>query len=513
MTPSPCRRRLVAWLIGAALLSAPPASAQPAGGKAKFLTREFRHSNLVWSVAFSPDGKTIAAGGEDRAILLWDAATSKELRKVTANGCVCLAWSPDGKLLASGPGGASKVHDPQLWDPATGKEVRRCTGHTNICYFVAFSPDGKLLASASVDQTVRLWDVGTGKEVRAMSGHTNNVLRVAYAPDGKTVASVGDDQTVRLWDPAAGKEKYVLSGHAGQVLAVAFSPDSRLVASGGGDGTVRLWDVGSGRELRRFATAPPQQVASLCFSRDGRNVAAGLANGHAALIEVATGRERWSFSAGPSHVYAVTFAPDGKTLASGGADHVVRLWDYTAPGRDSQPQSGTFTDEALVVLWRSLGGDDAGAAYTALGTLAGAADGAGVRWIKGKLKPAAGAAKAPTAEQIARLIADLDDDEFEVREKASAGLRTLDRAAEAPMRKALAETKSAEVRQRLERLLERLDRKTIPSEELLAIRAVEVLERVGSAEAKDVLRGLAKGDESARLTQEARAALERLSPR
>jgi Tol biopolymer transport system component len=512
MPPFP-RRRFVAWLIGAALLAAPAARAQPAGGKSDVPTRVFKHSNLVWSVVFSPDGKTIAAGGEDKVILLWDAATGKELQKITANGCVCLAWSPDGKLLASGPGGASKVHDPQLWDPATGKEVRRCTGHANICYNVAFSPDGKLLASASVDRTVRLWDVGTGKGVRVLTGHTSNVLRLAYAPDGKTVASVGDDQTVRLWDAATGKEKYVMSGHAGQVLAVAFSPDSRLVASGGGDGTVRLWDASSGRELRRFATTPPLQVASVCFSRDGRSVAAGLANGHAALIEVATGRERWSFSDGPSHVYSVTFAPDGKTLATGGGDHTVRLWNYTAPGRDRQPQSGTFTDEALGALWRNLGGDDAGAAYTAIGTLAGAADGAGVRWIKGKLKPAAGPAKAPTPEQIARLIADLDDDEFEVREKASAALRALDRAAEAPMRKALAETKSAEVKQRLERLLERLERTTIPPEELLAIQAVEVLERVGSAEAKDVLRGLAKGDESARLTQEAKAALGRLSAR
>jgi Tol biopolymer transport system component len=513
MSPSARCRWFVAWLIGAALLPAPASLAQPAGGKAKFLTREFKHGNLVWSVVFSPDGKTIAAGGEDKVILLWDAATGKEIQKITANGCVCLAWSPDGKLLASGPGGASKVHDPQLWDPATGKEVRRCTGHDNICYFVAFSPDGKLLASASVDRTVRLWDVGTGKGARTLVGHTSNVLRVAYAPDGKTVASVGDDQTVRLWDAATGKEKYVMSGHAGQVLAVAFSPDSRLVASGGGDGTVRLWDLSSGREVRRFTTAPPLQVASLCFSRDGRCVAAGLANGHAALIEVATGRERWSFSAGPSHVYAVTFAPDGKTLATGGGDHVVRLWDYTAPGRDSQPQSGTFTDEALTALWRTLGGDDAGAAYTALGTLVGAGDAAGVRWIKGKLKSAAGPAKAATPEQIARMIADLDDDDYEVREKASAGLRTLDRTAEAPMRKALTETKSAEVRQRLERLLERLDRTTIPPEELLAIRAVEVLERVGSAEAKDVLRALTKGDESARLTQEAQAALGRMSPR
>jgi hypothetical protein len=516
------RRRLVAWLIGAALLTAPAALAQPPGGRrgpaaagaAKYIVRGFKHSNLVWGVAFSPDGKTVAGGGEDRVILTWETATGKQLQKMTADGAVCLVWSPDGKFLASAPGGASPKHDPQLWDPATGAEVRRCAGHANICYHVAFSPDSKMLASASVDQTVRLWDVATGKEVRALRGHTNNVLRVAWSPDGKTVASCGDDQTVRLWDAATGKEQSVLKGHVGQVLALGFSPDSRLLASGGGDGTVRLWDSTSGREVRRFTGAPVQQVAAVAFSLDGRSVAAGLANGTVALIEVATGRERWPFSANPSHVYCVTFSPDGKTMASGGGDGVIHLWDFTAPGRDSQPASGAFTDEALEGLWRGLGGDDAGTAYTAIGTLAGSGDAAGVRWIKGKLKPAPGPAKAATSpEQIARLIADLDDDDFEVREKASAALRMLDRVPEEAMRKALEGTKSAEVKQRLERLLDRLENTTIPAEELLAIRAVEVLERVGSAEAKDVLRGLAKGYESARLTREAQAALGRLSTR
>jgi hypothetical protein len=507
-------RTVVAWLFGLALFSAPAARAQPKAAGADYLLHEFKHSNLVWAVAFSPDGKTIAGGGEDRVILTWEIATGKQLHRMSAVGSVCLAWSPDGKWLASAPGGGALKNDPQLWDPATGKEVRRCVGHTNTCYFVAFSPDSKLLASASVDRTIRLWDVATAKEVRSMQGHTNNVLRVAYSPDGKTIASVSDDQTVRLWDAATGKEKFVMTGHGGQVLAVNFSPDSRLVASGGSDGTVRLWAVSSGREIRRFTNPTPLQIATVCFSRDGRNVAAGMANGTVALIEVATGRERWPFRANPSHIYNVTFSPDGKTLATGGGDGMVRLWDYTAPGRDSKPSSGEFTDEALTRLWRDLGGDNAGPAYAAIGTLAGAGDGVGVPWIKDKMKPAVGPAKAATsAEKIARLIADLDDDDFEVREKASAALRMLDRVPEAAMRKAVVGTKSAEVKQRLEKLLGRLDSTTIPPEELLAIRAVEVLERVGSAEAKEVLRGLAKGHESARLTQEAKAALGRISPR
>jgi hypothetical protein len=511
---------LLGGLVVAVL--AVPCAADDANGRpnpkpanaAKYLLREFRHSDHVWTVAYSPDGKVLAAGGEDRVIRTWDAATGKELLKISANGCVCVAFSPDGKVLASAPGGAAQVHEPQLWDPATGKELRRCKGHANICYFVAFSPDGKQLASASVDQTVRLWETASGKEARALRGHTSNVLRVAISPDGKSVASVSDDQTVRLWDAATGKERHVMSGHSGQVLAVNFSPDSSLMASGGGDGTLRLWDVRSGREVRQCLTNRTQMVSSVCFSRDGHSLAAALGSGRVALIEVATGRERWSFDDSTKHVYSVCFSPDGKTLASGGADGLVRQWDYLAPGRDDQPKAGELSEKELDALWRKLGGDDAAAAYSAIGTLAGARHGEGVHWIRRQLKPAPVVAKgAVSAERIAKLIADLDDDDFEVREKASAGLRILDKAAESAMRQALEKTKSAEVRNRLEKLLERLDNHSIPPEELLVIRAVEILERAGGGEAVDVLRGLAKGAESARLTREARAALARLSAR
>jgi hypothetical protein len=485
-----------------------------AGGAPKEVLREFKHGGIVWAVAVSPDGRVIAGGGDDRVIQTWDAGTGKPLQKFAADGAVCLAFSPDGRLLASAPGGGSARHDPQLWDPATGKELRRLTGHANTCYFVAFSPDGKLLASASVDRTVRLWDAATGKEVLALRGHENTVLRVAFAPDGKTLASVGDDQTVRLWDVATGKERRVLRGHAGQVLAVNFSPDGRLVASGGGDGTLRLWEVSSGKQVRQFTVQPAQQVSSVCFSRDVRSVAAGLGNSKVVLVEVLTGRERWTFRGHGAHVYSVAFSGDGKALASGSGDGKVLLWDPTAPGRDGVPKSGLLGEKEIAPLWQSLTSDDAERAYRAIGTLAAAPGGRVVAWMKEHLKPAAAPAR-PTADpvRIVRLIADLDDDDFEVRQKASEELRQLGELAGPAMRAALDKTASAEVRRRLEKLLERLEGAPVPAEELLAVRGVEVLERVGSPEAKELLRGLAKGYESARLTREARSALERLGGR
>jgi hypothetical protein len=505
---------LAALLTLAGLASAFGADQTGAAGGPKYALREFKHGGIVWAVAFSPDGQVIAGGGDDRVIQLWDGATGKSLRKITADGAVCLAFSPDGKLLASAPGGGAPRHDPQIWDAATGQEVRRCAGHSSVCYFVAFSPDGKLLASASVDQTVKLWDVATGKEVRTSRGHQNTVLRVAFAPDGKTLASVSDDHTVRLWDVATGRELKVLNGHSGQVLAVNLSPDGRLIASGGGDGTLRLWDVSSGKQVRQFTARPTQQVSSVAFSRDGRSVAAGLGNKSVALIEVLTGGERYTFDGHQGHVYSVAFSPDGKALASGGGDGSVRLWDYKAPGRDAAPDSGRLGEGELAPLWQSLMADDAGRAYRAIGTLAGTRGDEVVAWMKPRLKPAAAPAKAVADEKrIARLIADLDDDDFEVREKASESLRQLNELAGPAMRQALEKTSSAEVRRRLERLLERLDNAPVSAEELLAVRGVEVLERIGSPAATEMLQGLAKGHESARLTREAKAALERLSGR
>ncbi|MEH1902744.1 MAG: caspase family protein, partial [Nostoc sp.] len=179
------------------------------------------HSSGVNSVAFSPDGKTIASASSDNTVKLWNAATGKEITtlKGHSSAVYSVAFSPDGKTIAS----ASYDNTVKLWDAAIGKEIITLNGHSNEVNSVAFSPDGKTIASASSDKTVKLWNAATSKEITTLNGHSSDVLSVTFSPNGKIIASASFDKTVKLWDAATGKEITTLKGHSSQVNSVAFS--------------------------------------------------------------------------------------------------------------------------------------------------------------------------------------------------------------------------------------------------------------------------------------------------
>ena len=199
-----------------------------------------QHEGQVSAVAWSPDGKTLASGSSDKTVKLWDLATGKLFATLQGHTetVYSVAWSPDGKTVASG----SFDKTVKLWESATGKLLATLQGHTGAVESVAWSPDGKILASGSRDETVRLWESVTGKLLATLQGHTDSVRKVAWSPDGKTVASGSSDKTVKLWESATGKLLATLQGHTGKVYSVAWSPDGNTLASGSADKTVRLWE-------------------------------------------------------------------------------------------------------------------------------------------------------------------------------------------------------------------------------------------------------------------------------
>ncbi len=295
------------------------------------------HTGAVYSVAFSPDGKTLASGSFDGTVRLWDATTGHQTgNPLTGHtGAVrSVAFSPDGKTLASGGDGVVR-----LWDVTTGHQTGNpLTGHTGAVESVAFSPDGKTLASGSFDGTVRLWDVATGHQIgNPLTGHADAVLSVAFSPDGKTLASGSFDGTVRLWDMATGRQiGNPLTGH-GVVYSVAFSPDGKTLASGSSHSRVRLWDMATGRQIGNPLTGGTGAVYSVAFSPDGKTLASG-GDGVVRLWDVTTGHQIGNPLTGhTSSVYSVAFSPDGKTLASGSDDHTVRLWDVVTGRQIGNP--------------------------------------------------------------------------------------------------------------------------------------------------------------------------------
>jgi RNA polymerase sigma factor (sigma-70 family) len=471
---------------------------------------DFGHTYCVDALDFSPDGKRLVSGAAytDNVGRVWDPLTGKEAAQLRghADGIEVAAYAPDGKLVATG----SQDGTARLWDPATGREVRRLAAKDGMIYAMAFAPDGKTIATGGKRKAVHLWDVATGRELRSFDNPGEWILRLAFSPDGKTIATRGIKEAfVRLWDVDRGQEIRQLTGAPAGCPSLQFSPDGQTVAAGDDDGVVRLWDVGTGQVRRPLGApaGPGARVFSLAFAPDGRSQAAGYEDMTVRLWELASGQERARYTGHRGGAGSVAFSPDGTFLASGGTDRTVIVWDVTGRITGGRPGAADLTPERLDALWADLGGADAVAAPRAAQTLLGAG-GQAVGFLKERLRPAA----AIDGKRIDRLLADLDSDQFEVREKAARELEELGDGVEPALRKALAGRPSLELRRRAEEVLQALDPSRSP-ERLRGVRAVEVLELVGTAEGRRVLETVAKGAADARLTREAKASLQRLNDR
>jgi dipeptidyl aminopeptidase/acylaminoacyl peptidase len=483
-----------------------------------------------WCATFSPDGKAVAAvaGLLETAgqAVVWDLPSGKmRFQHPEKLGVRSVAFSPDGKTLAI----ALYEGTVKLLDPATGQEKSVLRGHTKGVNCVAFSPDGKTLATASLDTTAKLWDVATGKEMKTLRGHTEYVLCVAFSPDGQMLATASGAShnaerggNAKLWDVATGKERTTLGGFTRPVEFVTFSPDGKTVATASWDGSVRLWDAAGQSHTTLLSNAIG--TTAVRYSPDGKLLAAAIGSPNSGPSEVkiwetATNRELADLKH-PSNVWSVEFSPDGRSLVTSCWDNTVKLWELAThkeratfqaiPG-SPQRQQGALSAQQLDTLWNDLAGTDAFRAYRAIGTLAGSGKEA-VPFLAERLKDLKPAKAAPPdADRIAKLIAQLDDDDFNLREKAHDELKKLGKAAEPALRRALEGAPSAEVDFRVKLLLENLS--GLSSDSLAVVRAVEALEFLATPEAHEVLKTLAKEGSTDALKREAQSTLERLDKR
>jgi WD40 repeat protein len=309
------------------------------------------HRQSIPALAFSPDGKTLASGSEDGTAKLWDVASGSLKRTLRGHGGDKgdLAFTPDGKTLATVDGGKAV----NLWDTVTGRLKRTLQGRRIGFASVAFSPDGRTLATASYrDNLVRLWSTAAWRVRRILKGDPHRgpgtrssagIRSALFSPDGKTMAtihgvsSVGAiivvEDEVKLWDVATWRVRRTL-GRDGEDLylkearSIAFSPDSRRLAvansTDGAEGDVVICDLGTGR-TRTIAYAIEGGVQAIAFVSHGRGIAAAGSAGLVNLFDVNTGQPIAVFEH-KNPVWSLAVSPDGQTLASGGADPVVKLW-------------------------------------------------------------------------------------------------------------------------------------------------------------------------------------------
>jgi len=313
------------------------------------------HRGSVRTIAFSPDGRLLATGSGwpegDRKVIVWDAASGKmmwtydfgqERLAIEAGpqekiGEVhSVATSPDGKFVAAGGVGGVVV----LCDAKTGKLIQKLTGHKGTIYQLRFTPDGKFLIGASRDKNIHIWDLATGQQVKNLEGHTNWVRGIDITKDGKLMASCGRDNTVRLWNVAEGTQLRSITSFEVWPETIAFAPDGKTLLVGSNDLT--LWDVGTGVRLQTFEPGNSSSINRVAFMPDGKEVLSVTYDGKLRVWNVADHNLIKTVNAHPNWALDVAVSPDGKVIAtSGGArvqganpnplveDFSIKLWSVS----------------------------------------------------------------------------------------------------------------------------------------------------------------------------------------
>jgi RNA polymerase sigma factor (sigma-70 family) len=509
------------------------------------------HAGRPRGLSLSPDGRRLAtSGGVDGTIHIWDLSTGESRFAIHRNPWTAgdIAFSKDGKsLFSTGPD-----QNLLVTDPTTGKQKHDIRvenpdrpDHYQSAISMHLSDDGKTLVAltqyrpkkpgagqnSSEEALVIGWDASSRKQLfrRRLPSQDSwialssdaRVIAMLYPPvdlrahEMAMLRGEAVKRTIRLEDVETGEPLLTFPPPEWQNWPIAFSPDGRLLASNdfsskrikpddpSSTGSIlRVWEVTTASEVLSLPAATQHYAA---LSHDGRLLAMTAPLQEIMVWDLGAGRELCRFRGLHAEVTALKFSLDGRKLISGLADSTLLIWEI---GPHEIPHSAKLGPESFIKAWADLAGNDASRAFKARWTLASATEEA-VSFFKGRLRPA----QPADPERLRQLIADLDSKPFDQREKAQKELHELEELAASALRQALAAKPSLEVRRRIEALLDGLCKPITRPEKLQALRALAVLEDIGTHEAQEVLKKLTTGDPEARLTQEAKASLERLARR
>jgi WD40 repeat protein len=505
----------------------------------KVLFREVgSYESRVAALAFSPDGKMLASAGPHSQIALWDVPSGKpqELVPHHRKEVLRVEFTPDGEQVVT----AERDRRIGVWRSSDGKHIRWLYPDSPTAVGMALSPIAPVLATTGEDNTVCLWDLKTGRRQARFSVDDEHGL-LCFSPDGKTLVQSGAGAGIHAYDVATGKRLWQDRTTRPDAFALAFTPDGgKLIVRSISKDSILVLDTTTRKLLLRItdpkkyniALAPDGQslflagftsrdisrwslstgtktrslgetrsgVTCLAISPDGRTLASGSYEHGFQLWETATGCERTIVGKTQRGIQQISFSPDGKRLAVGGQDTTALIWDLT--GQVSRKNTPV---RAATVLWDELGGEDAIRAYLAMWNLAGSVA-KSLPLLRERLQPVA----AVDAEQLARLIANLESPRFAVREKATKELEKLGPLARSALEAVLKKEPTLELKRRVQQLLDLLESGPATAEDRRAVRAVEALEHIATPEARQLLQSLASGAPGAWLTEEARAASRRL---
>jgi hypothetical protein len=465
----------------------------------------------------SADGKLVVTGHPGDGLRLWDPATGRPLGRASLDfqgPVTAVAVSADGKLIAAG----NEEGDCSLWDAATGKKcfaVERPRLDSAITV-LTFSPDGRSLAviHGLAGTGIDFHDTTTGKRLSSsLSGDeqdgTSSTIHfpphaLVFAPDGQTFVTINDRDGVSVTEVATGKLlRRMNSGRELAFNGVGLSPDGRTVATSRLWGAIRLWETATGGPRGQLGPAL-EGWAAVTFAPDGGQLAAGGAERAVVRVwQLPAGRELHTFRGHDGPVTALAFASRGRLL-SVSADGTALIWDTSRLKPAAKERPGQIAETA----WSELAAVDAAKAFETMTRLSESPT-AAVSLLRERLR----LVDAVEARHLDQLIVQLDDDDFDKREQASRELEKLGVRVEGALRKAIKTASSAEVVRRAADLLKKVEEGAVSGERLREMRALEVLEGIGTPEAKMLLGELAKGAAEAALTQEAKASLNRLTTR